>query len=224
MTLQIDNNNNKSYDETLLEGENAAYLEMLFENYLNDPSSVTESWQRYFSDMPVPADFRNGATHSVMRKQFRTQKLHRENNHSQTIEDTSSIELETERQQVHVLQLINSYRVVGHLVAYTNPLRGNEVLPNRPELTLENYGLDKVDKDKIFDPGSFQMKVPTTLGNIFRALRNTYTESIGIEYMHMMSIDEKRWLQSRIEPCQARPDFNNEKKSELLDYLTAAET
>ena len=42
--------------------------------------------------------------------------------------------------------------------------------------------------------------------------------------MHIMSVEEKRWMQSRLEPCQARPDFDNEKKSELLDYLTAAET
>lgn len=211
----------KNQQDTLLEGENAAYLELLFENYLNDPSSVTESWQRYFSDMPVPADFLNGTTHSVMRDQFRTSNLHSEKSYNG---NSDSGVLETERQQVHVLQLINSYRVVGHLVAYTNPLRGDEVLTNRPELTLENYGLDKVDQNKLFDPGSFQMKDPTTLGNIFRALRNTYTESIGIEYMHIMSVEEKRWLQNRLEPCQARPDFDNKKKEQLLDHLTAAET
>lgn len=223
MTLQTDENNNtKNQQDTLLEGENAAYLELLFENYLKDPASVSKGWQRYFSDMPIPEDFLNGATHSVMRNQFRTSNLHSEANHLHGCPD--SVELETERQQVHVLQLINSYRVVGHLVAYTNPLRGDAVLPNRPELTLENYGLDKVDKDKMFDPGSLQMKEPATLGNIFKALRNTYTESIGIEYMHIMSVEEKRWLQSRLEPCQARPDFTSEKKSELLDHLTAAET
>ena len=221
MTQQIENNNMKNQQDTLLEGENAAYLELLFESYLKDPASVSDSWQRYFKDMPVPADFRNGSTHSVLRDQFRTQKLHRRKqrdkcNHSQA--------LETERQQVHVLQLINAHRSLGHLVADTNPLREEEIIPNLPELSLQNYGLDKVDKNKLFDPGSFQMKETPTLGNIYRALRNTYTESIGIEYMHIMDTVEKRWLQSRLEPCQARPEFNAEKKKQLLDYLTAAET
>jgi 2-oxoglutarate dehydrogenase E1 component len=97
-------------------------------------------------------------------------------------------------------------------------------LSNLPELTLQNYGLDKVDRNKLFDPGSFQMNEAPTLGNIFEALRHTYTESIGIEYMHIMDTDEKRWIQSRLEPCQARPQVDDEKKSELLDQLIAAET
>ncbi len=222
MTKQVYNNNkNDKQQDTLLDGENAVYLELLFENYLKNPASVSETWQRYFSDMPVPADFQNGATHSVMREQFRTDKLHTNTSRAQP---DSNVEIENERQQVHILQLINSYRSLGHLVAYTNPLRGDEVLPNLPELTLKNYGLDKVDRNKLFEPGSFQMKERPTLGNIFEALRHTYTESIGIEYMHIMDTNEKRWIQSRIEPCQARPDFDNEKKSQLLDQLVAAET
>lgn len=224
MTQQIDENNNiNNQQDTALEGENAAYLELLFERYLKDSTSVTEEWQRYFSDLPVPEDFRNGTTHSAMRDQFRTDKLHT-NRRSNQSDSVSFIELETERQQVHVLQLINSYRSLGHLVAYTNPLRGDVVLPNLPELTLQNYGLDKIDRNKLFDPGSFQMKQPPTLNNIFRALRNTYTESIGIEYMHIMDTEEKRWIQSRLEPCQARPQYDKNKKSELLDHLIAAET
>ncbi len=222
MTQQTNNNNMKNQrDETLLEGENAAYLELLFESYLHDPASVSESWQNYFKDMPIPADYRNGATHSVLRDQFRTHKLHRRKQREGSC-DTQA--LETERQQVHVLQLINAHRSLGHLVADTNPLREEEVIQNLPELTLQNYGLDKVDPNKLFDPGSFQMKEPPTLGNIYQALRNTYTESIGIEYMHIMDTVEKRWIQSRLEPCQARPSFDAKKKSRLLDYLTAAET
>jgi 2-oxoglutarate dehydrogenase E1 component len=227
MTQQTDKNNNNDISnnpqDTALEGENAVYLELLFENYLKDKNSVSKDWQRYFADMPVPEDFRNGATHSDMRDKFRTDKLHTGKRGKQVAE-VDPIILETERQQVHVLQLIGSYRSLGHLVAYTNPLRGDEVKPNLPELTLQNYGLDRVDTNKLFDPGSFQMKESPTLGNIFRALRNTYTESIGIEYMHIMDTDEKRWIQSRLEPCQARPKFDNEVKSELLDHLIAAET
>ena len=220
MTKQIDNNNMKNQQDTLLEGENAVYLELLFESYLNDPASVGESWQRYFKDMPVPADFRNGSPHSVLREQFRTKKLHRKKRGN----CNGSQELETERQQVHVLQLINAHRSLGHLIADTNPLREEDVRSNLPELSLQYYGLDKINKNKLFDPGSFQMKETPTLGNIYSALRNTYTESIGIEYMHIMDTEEKCWIQSRLEPCQARPRFDAKKKTELLDHLTAAET
>jgi len=215
------NNSIENQQDTLLEGENAAYLEFLFENYLNDPASVSETWQKYFLVFPIPADFRNGATHSVMRDKFRSQKLHCPTGNGSA---DNSVELETERQQVHVLQLINAHRTLGHLVADTNPLNEDKNLRNLPELSLSNYGLDRVDQNKLFDPGSFQLTEPPTLGNIYRALQNTYTESIGIEYMHIMSTDEKRWIQNRIEPCQARPDYDAEKKSDLLDHLIAAET
>ncbi|WP_299874007.1 2-oxoglutarate dehydrogenase E1 component [uncultured Cocleimonas sp.] len=223
MTENVDNNNNKNIQqETLFDGDNAVYLEMLFESYLQDPNTVSEGWRRYFSDLPVPADFTNGASHSEMREQFSRKKLH--TLHASSATSANYGEIETERQQVHVLQLINNYRALGHLVAYTNPLRGDEVLANLPELTLQNFGLDKVDKNTVFDPGTFQMKEKPTLDNIFRALRHTYTESIGIEYMHILDTEEKRWIQSRIEPCEARPDFNNDKKCELLDDLVASET
>ena len=212
------NENNNNHD-TLLDGENAAYLELLFERYIEDPSSVNQKWQDYFSDMPVPEDFLNGNTHSEMREKFLQNNLHR----SASAQAAVPADIENERLQVHVSQLINNFRSLGHLVADTNPLRGDELIENLPELTLKNFGLDKVDKGTIFDPGSFQMKETPTLENIHNALRNTYTESIGIEYMHIMEPKEVRWLQSRLEPCQATPDFDAQKKSDLLDELVASE-
>lgn len=215
------NENNNNNQDTLLDGENAVYLEQLFEKYLEDSASVSKRWQKYFADIPVPADFLNGSTHSEMRDKFAQNSLHRS---ASSRPAAGSIELENARMQVHVSQLISNYRALGHLVAYTNPLRGDEVLANLPELTLKNYGLDKVDKDTLFDPGTFQMKETPSLGNIFNALRHTYTESIGIEYMHIMDTKEVHWLQSRLEPCQARPEFDAAKKSALLDDLVSSET
>ena len=227
MTQQFNNNNNndktmKNPQETMLEGENAAYLEVLFESFLDDPESVSESWQRYFSELPIPADFKSGSTHSNLRDQFRTSRLHNVSGSQRA--GVSEEVLETERQQVHLFQMIDAYRTIGHLVADTNPLNETAVIPSLPELSLHYYGLDKVDKDKWFDPGSFQMSTHPTLENIYRALRSTYTESIGVEYMHIMSTEEKSWIQSRLEPTMAQPDFSAEKKSRLLDDLTAAET
>ena len=72
MSQSTDNNNNQ---ETLLDGENAVYLEQLFEKFLEDPNSVSERWQRYFVEMPVPADFVTGNTHSEMREKFAKNNL-----------------------------------------------------------------------------------------------------------------------------------------------------
>ena len=226
MKQKFDKNNNgntmKNRSDTLLDGENAAYLEVLFEKYLSDPNSVNESWQRYFSDMPTSAAFVGGETHTSLRDQFRTNKLHNARAHQRP--DSSAEDLETERQQVHLFQMIDAFRTIGHLVADTNPLNEKTVIPSLPELSLQYYELDQVDKNKWFDPGNFQLSEPPTLKNIYRALRSTYTESIGIEYMHIMPTDEKSWIQNRLEPVMARPNFEAKKKSRLLDDLTAAET
>ncbi len=226
MKQKLDKNNKGNtlgnVQETMLDGENAAYLEVLFEAYQSDPNSVTENWQRYFSEVPTSAAFKRGETHSALRDQFRTNKLHNATSHKRP--DASAEVLETERQQVHLFQMIDAFRTIGHLVADTNPLNEKVVIPSLPELSLQYYELDQVDKNKWFDPGNFQLSAPPTLENIYRALRSTYTESIGIEYMHIMSTEEKGWIQSRLEPTMARPDFDNKKKSKLLDDLTAAET
>ncbi|HIP81889.1 MAG TPA: 2-oxoglutarate dehydrogenase E1 component [Leucothrix mucor] len=214
---------NKNID-SMLDGENAAYLELLFENYLQDPLSVSKEWQDYFSKMPVPADFCDGDTHTALRQQFRTYKLHsQENDFSHSCPDNLQ-DLETERQQVHVLQMIEAYRSSAHLVANTNPLYEGKTQPSLPELTLEHYNLDKVDQDKHFDSGNLQLSDTPTLGNIYRALRNTYTNSIGIEYMHIVDREEIRWFQGQLEPCQAKPKVDDTQKSKLLDQLIAAET
>ena len=211
--------------DSLLEGENAAYLEMLLESYLEDPTSVSDSWQKYFSDMPVPAELQNGNNHSYVREQFSSTKLHSATVSSDFV-DASLAEgiLQAERQQVYVLQLIDAYRTIGHLIANTNPLTNNEITAGLEELSLHHYGLDKVDPEREFSVGSFHLKGKPTIDNIYRALRNTYTGSIGVEYMHIMNSDEKQWLQAHLEICEAKPNISNERKKEVYEQLVAADT
>ena len=211
--------------ESLLEGENAAYLELLFESYINDPKSVASSWQKYFANMPVPAALQNGNSHSYIRQQFRSSKLHTKH-HCNDYLDASIADsiLQAERQQVYVLQLIDAYRTIGHLIANTNPLEENKITAGLEELSLQHYGLDKVDPEREFNLGSFHLNGKPTLDNIYRALRNTYTGYIGVEYMHIMDREEKDWLQSRLETCEATPDISSTRKKAVYQQLVAAET
>jgi 2-oxoglutarate dehydrogenase E1 component len=210
--------------ESLLEGENAAYLELLFESYLENPDSIPVSWQQYFSTIPVPIAFQNGNNHSYMRQQFRSTKLH----FKTCIEtvDASIAEklLQQERQQVHILQLIDAYRTIGHLIANTNPLSDSKITTGLEELSLQHYGLDKVDPEREFNLGNFHLCDKPTVDNIYRALRNTYTGSIGVEYMHIMDTEEKQWIQSCLESCESKSDIAAERKKELYQQLVAAET
>jgi 2-oxoglutarate dehydrogenase E1 component len=220
----VSNNMNNAFD-SLLEGENAVYLELLFESYLQDPDSVSAGWQAYFSKMPVPIEFQNGNSHSYMRQQFRTRKLHSKVSNEVVDANVAESLLQAERQQVHVLQLIDAYRTIGHLIANTNPLSDKKITKGLEELSLQHYGLDKnIDPEREFNLGSFHLCDKPTIDNIYRALRNTYTGSIGIEYMHIMNTEEKQWIQSRLESCESKSDISSERKKELYRQLVAAET
>lgn len=215
-----DNNKYDAWDESLLEGENAAYLEMLYEQYQDDPESVSDTWRQYFSHYESTLQ-QDAPKHSSIRQQFRVNGGFRGSACAQG--GVNPEVLQRERDQVHLLSMIDSFRFVGHLVAETNPLLCFEASPEQKELTLEYHALHRTDRDKLFDPGSFNLNGKATLGNIYRALRRTYTGSLGVEYMHIMDTQEKRWIQRRLEFCESTPNFSTDKQKTILKKLIAAE-
>ena len=62
-----------------------------------------------------------------------------------------------------------------------------------------------------------------TLRDLMTALRDTYTGSIGAEFMHIADPEQKRWMQQRMESCRGRPSFSVDQKKRILDRVTAAE-
>ena len=123
--------------------------------------------------------------------------------------------------QAKVLQLINLYRVRGHLIADLDPL-GSKV-NYHPELDPSSFNLTVWDLDREFITGGFGGLKTATLRQILAILHKTYCEKIGVEYMHIQSPAEKVWLQSKMEPVKNTPDFNSEIKKHILKKLTQAE-
>jgi hypothetical protein len=62
-----------------------------------------------------------------------------------------------------------------------------------------------------------------TLGELIKALRETYCRGIGVEYMHIEDTRVRRWLQQRMEPSRNQPRFARERKLRILRDLHAAE-
>ncbi len=124
--------------------------------------------------------------------------------------------------QAKVLQLINLYRVRGHLIANLDPL-GFQT-PYHPELDPATYNFTIWDMDRYFITGGFSGLKTATLRQILEILQKTYCEKIGVEYMHIQNPAEKVWLQSKMEPIQNIPDFSPEVKKRILDKLIIAET
>lgn len=128
---------------------------------------------------------------------------------------------ETEK-QARVLQLINMYRVRGHLIASIDPLGTKNIY--HAELDPSFHKLTIWDLDRQFITGGFGGLKTATLRRILDILKQTYCEKIGVEYMHIQNHEEKMWLQSIMEPTQNKPNFDNQLKIRLLTQLIHAES
>lgn len=206
--------------DTQLDGNSVIYLEEMYERYLEEPDSVPASWQQYFDELPQVNGHGRDARHSQVKDYFRAYAAKPQA--FVAASSGGSVDLEHERKQVKVLQLINAYRVQGHFHARTNPLDENAPRFVK-ELTLEYHSLTEQDLDTAFNTGSLFTADQMKLRDIISLLEATYCGSIGAQYMHTTSTEQKRWIQQRLESIRATPSFNKEEKIDILDRLTVAE-
>ena len=61
------------------------------------------------------------------------------------------------------------------------------------------------------------------LRELLNALHETYCGTIGPEYMYITDQAQKRWWQQKLERIRSKPNFSTEKKTHILDRVTAAE-
>jgi 2-oxoglutarate dehydrogenase E1 component len=122
--------------------------------------------------------------------------------------------------QMQVATLIRVHRVRGHLIADLDPLRWREPdLP--PELDPATYGLTIWDLDREFLTGGVGGVDRMTLGELLGVLRDAYCRTIGVEYMHIQSTEEQRWIQSRLEGVGF--ELAKDEKRRILERLNSAE-
>ncbi len=120
-----------------------------------------------------------------------------------------------------VLQMINAYRVRGHLLADLDPLEYK--VGHHAELNPLYYGLTIWDLDREFICGGLCGKATAKLRDILDTLRETYCGHIGPEYMHIQETEQKRWLQDRMEPSRNQQPLELETKRRILKKLNDAE-
>ncbi len=121
---------------------------------------------------------------------------------------------------VRVQQLINLYRVRGHLMANLDPL-GQSEPHTHTELDIQAHGLTIWDLDRRFPTGGLTKKRSMQLSEILRVLRDAYVRTVGIEYMHIQDVEQKAWIQERVEGVHH--ETNLETKRRILERLNAAE-
>jgi 2-oxoglutarate decarboxylase len=122
--------------------------------------------------------------------------------------------------QARVLQLINIYRVRGHLIADLDPL-GRKPAVTPVEVDPAYYGLTIWDLERTFATGGLAGTKTMMLADILGVLRDAYSRTIGVEYMHISDVDQKAWIQQEVEG--ARVDVPLPDKRRILERLNAAE-
>ena len=127
-----------------------------------------------------------------------------------------------------VLQLINAYRVRGHLIADLDPLGAEPSY--HPELDPATYGLTIWDLDRQFLTGTLGEAIGegvpqpvATLREILETLRQTYGGKIGCEYMNIQVPEQKTWLQRRMEPTVNNWPLDKGARNGILERLIEAE-
>jgi 2-oxoglutarate dehydrogenase E1 component len=203
--------------ESYLSAQNLAYIEALYEDYLEDSLELPDEWKQCFDHLPIEKGAKKEALHSAIKAYF--QKAVKEKNKGALEHDLSH-----DADQKNVEDLVNAYREYGHLASTINPLENIKKETPR-QLQLSTYKLNSSDLQKTFATPSplFSNQPQATLSEIQSALEQTYSKNIGLEYMHIRDFEEVEWLQDRLEKNRAQPGFSKEKKLTILEHLVAAD-
>jgi 2-oxoglutarate decarboxylase len=122
--------------------------------------------------------------------------------------------------QIRVQELINMYRVRGHLYAHLDPLHSDPP-PRHAELEIATYGLTMWDLQRTFVVDGLAGRSEATLEEILSILREAYCRTTGIEYGHIMDPQQKHWIQERVEGVSSTMSVDEQHR--ILEALNAAE-
>jgi 2-oxoglutarate dehydrogenase E1 component len=188
---------------------NAAYVQSIYEQYLQNPASVDESWRRLFDSETgtrgligaIPAGATNGGPASAP-------------------SPAGSASLTQLRAARAAGELVDAYRLHGHRAARLDPL-GCEP-PGHPMLVPDFHGIVHADLASV--PSALIDDLPgSTMDEVLHWLQHTYTDTIGYEYEHLEDPRSREWLREQIESGAHRQPLGGEEQERLLKRLTEVE-
>jgi 2-oxoglutarate dehydrogenase E1 component len=237
---------NEAFARTsFLHGANAAYIEDLHERFQENPGSVAADWRAFFTDLKERKEAVLAETHGPSwkpqngglsgdgdllnalaadwgREEKEIGRKISAKVQEQGVEITREEAFRATRESVRALMLIRAYRVNGHLIANLDPLH---LTPPRdhPELDPATYGFTPADLDNQIYIDNILGLETASLRQIIEILRKTYCGTIGFEFMHISSPEQKQWIQERIEGPDKEVEFTELGKKAILAKLIHAE-
>jgi 2-oxoglutarate dehydrogenase E1 component len=205
--------------DSLLTGDNAAFIDAAFQRWVSDPSAVDPAWAALFASWG-PADPGAGRPPQGKPASVFAGGVARVAAPAAPAPDLS---MAAAQRQARVAQLINAYRVRGHVAARIDPL-GQVGGQDHEELRIETYGLTEADLDlPVSGRPAFGVPEVTTLRTLVARLRKAYCGGFGVEFMNIGELEKKRWLQERFETLQDKPVLDRAQQLHVLRLLADAE-
>ena len=212
-------------NDTFLNSANAPYVAELYSKFRNDPESVDTTWKNFFNNLnedeySVLKDFGGPKwkerPSNIIDKNYITKVIKSNANYNSEEFRISTLD------SIRALRLIRAFRINGHLIADLDPL-GISEREYPQELDYKSYGFNESDLEKeIFIDGSLGLE-KGKLKNIIKILKETYSASIGVEFLHIQQADQKQWVQERIEEVRNKTNFTNEGKKAIYKRLVESE-
>lgn len=237
--------NNIIFEKTsFLSGTNSSYIEKLYAKYVEDPTSIPDSWRQFFEGLgdqkdniienqgpswaPSNIKYISNGNLDVYEK-YLPKNLNGNSIKEKIVEKNRTLssdeKFDVERStidSVRAIMMIRAYRIRGHLIADLDPLQLQEK-HHHPELNPETYGFKKEDRNRKIFLDKFLGLEYATVNEILEILLKTYCSKIGIEFMHMSDPEEKKWIQERIEGKGKEVNFTSEGKKAIFKKLVEAE-
>jgi 2-oxoglutarate dehydrogenase E1 component len=212
-------------NDSFLNSANAPYVAELYFKYTQNPKSIDDSWKRFFSslkedELSIISDF--GGPEWKKRDTNVIDDI----SFDKVVRSSSSVDFNSFKtstlDSIRALRLIRAYRINGHLIANLDPLNLHEK-NYHPELDYKSYGFSENDLDReIFIDGSLGLET-ATLKEIIKILNKTYASSIGVEFLHIQSVEQKQWVQERIEEVNNKTNFTTQGKKAIFQRLVESE-
>ena len=191
----------------LFSGDNGAWVEALYEDYVLGHDSVPESWRALFERL-------HGRETAPVAAPAEPVAPVRANGHAPAAE--------LGREPVFgIAGLVDAYRSHGHLIARLDPLGTHR--DEHPLLDPAVFDLASWDPQRRFSFGNYLAKGEGTLPELVASLRHTYSGTFGAEFMEIRDKERRDWLIQRMEPRENQPALSTEERLRILTQIIAAE-
>jgi len=219
-------------------GVSPAFVETLYKRFKESPESVEPSWRSWFEGLengpsiaswtnpswpPSSTDDLTAALDPTQMEPAPKPARGGAPAPAPTAKPASQDDIvNAASDSIRAMLLIRTYRVRGHLAANLDPLGlARHELPD--DLKTDYYGFSDSDIDRPVYLGGTMGLQWATIRELVDILRANYCGNVGLEYMHIADVEERRFLQDRMEGKDKAIQFTVDGKKAILNKVIEAE-